>query len=208
MYDTYMGVIWALGFQFAPENWAYCAGGTLQIAQFTGLFSLIGVNFGGDARVTFKLPDLRSRTPVGFNTTSTPRLTEMGEQFGLPSYHLNWDTMPTHTHSHTYSGTGGNVGVTFTAAAQKGTKKTPDDGDYLAAPASALALTDNLYVPEADVTDKATLGGVLSGGTITPFSNDYFAIATAGTGEAFEFYQPSLAINYCICVDGLYPSRN
>ena len=42
-----------------------CDGQTLQIAQNTTLFSLIGTNFGGDGQTTFKLPDLRAQAPNG-----------------------------------------------------------------------------------------------------------------------------------------------
>ena len=40
-------------------------GRTLPIAGNTALFSLIGINFGGDGVTNFKLPDLRSFTPQG-----------------------------------------------------------------------------------------------------------------------------------------------
>ena len=40
-------------------------GQLLQISQNTALFSLLGTNFGGDGRITFGLPDLRSAAPNG-----------------------------------------------------------------------------------------------------------------------------------------------
>ena len=36
----------------------------LPINQNQALFSLLGTTFGGDGRVNFALPDLRSRTPI------------------------------------------------------------------------------------------------------------------------------------------------
>ena len=35
---------------FAPKNWAFCAGQTISIASNTALFSLLGTTYGGDGR--------------------------------------------------------------------------------------------------------------------------------------------------------------
>ena len=60
------GVPLLFGFNFAPAGWALCQGQLLSIAENTALFSLLGTTYGGDGRVTFALPDLRGRAPVGF----------------------------------------------------------------------------------------------------------------------------------------------
>ncbi|AUG54027.1 phage tail protein [Thalassospira marina] len=210
MSDGYIGVIWALGFSFAPHNWGYCNGTILAVTQNTALFSLIGAYYGGDGRSSFGLPDLRSRAAIGqFTGPGLPTFT-IGGTTGAPLISLSAAHLPPHTHTHSYAGGGGSgqFGVIFEAAAQKGTKKTPDDGDYLAAPASALALTDNLYVPQADVTATATLGGVTVASSVSGFDNSLFTINDTGNSASFSSYQPSLAINYCICMTGIYPSRN
>ncbi|MBT8219095.1 MAG: tail fiber protein, partial [Bacteroidia bacterium] len=49
---------------FAPRGWAFCNGQTLQISQYSALFSLLGTTYGGDGRTTFALPDLRGRVPI------------------------------------------------------------------------------------------------------------------------------------------------
>src|SRR4051812_3970406 len=59
--DTFLGEIRLVGFNFAPQGWAFCNGQLLPIAQNTALFSLLGTTYGGDGQVTFALPDLRSR---------------------------------------------------------------------------------------------------------------------------------------------------
>ena len=46
-----------------PRDWAKCEGQLLQIASYSGLFSLLGTYYGGDGRVTFGLPDLRNEIP-------------------------------------------------------------------------------------------------------------------------------------------------
>lgn len=41
---------------------------------------------------------------------------------------------------------------------------------------------------------------------LAPMSNS--ALATAGAGEAHENRQPYLVLNFCIALDGIFPSRN
>ena len=62
--EAFLGQIELFPFTFAPEGWAKCEGQSLSIAQNTALFSLLGVNFGGDGRTTFSLPDLHGKAPV------------------------------------------------------------------------------------------------------------------------------------------------
>jgi microcystin-dependent protein len=66
MTEPFIGEIRNFGFNFAPRGWALCQGQLLPINQNTALFSLLGTMYGGDGRITFALPDLRGRTPIGF----------------------------------------------------------------------------------------------------------------------------------------------
>jgi microcystin-dependent protein len=68
MADPFIGEIRAVGFNFAPQDWALCNGATLPVAQNQALYSLLGINFGGTANVNFALPDLQGRAPVGFGS--------------------------------------------------------------------------------------------------------------------------------------------
>ncbi len=47
-----------------PENWLPCDGRVLNIRDNPALFSLLGDMYGGDARTTYALPDLRARIPI------------------------------------------------------------------------------------------------------------------------------------------------
>ncbi len=64
--DPFLGEIRLVGFNFAPQGWAFCNGQIMSIAQNTALFSLLGTMYGGDGMATFALPDLRGRAAVGF----------------------------------------------------------------------------------------------------------------------------------------------
>lgn len=66
--EGYIGEIRLFAGDFAPNNWAFCDGATLQVSAKTALFAVIGVAFGGDGRTTFALPDMRGAVAVGVGT--------------------------------------------------------------------------------------------------------------------------------------------
>lgn len=212
MYDQYMGVIKALGFQFVPETWGYCGGGLVSINQFSALFSLLGCAFGGDCRVSFALPDLRGRSPMGFGTGPGLTTRFMGQQVGWWEHPLHNAHMASHSHSHTYSGGGGGPAneLSIHVAKAGGKKQLPDNGDYIGAPGNALGIPqDNLFIAAVDVPEglQASIGGVSSSGG--EFNNALLSIdPTPPASQYVNITQPSIAVNYCICMEGLYPSRS
>ncbi len=70
--ESFIGFVYPSAFNFAPRNYAFCAGQLLQISDFSALFALIGDTYGGDARTSMGVPDLRGRTPVGSSVMGTP----------------------------------------------------------------------------------------------------------------------------------------
>ncbi len=65
--DYYMGEITMFGFSWNPMNFALCNGATMQIQQFSALYALLGVTFGGNGTTNFMLPNLNGRVVVGQN---------------------------------------------------------------------------------------------------------------------------------------------
>lgn len=88
-----MGEIRMMSFQYVPRGWAACAGQLMPISQNSALFSLLGVQFGGDGRNTFGLPDLRGRTPLH---RGTGRI--VGQVGGAETHTVSVAEMPVHTH--------------------------------------------------------------------------------------------------------------
>jgi microcystin-dependent protein len=82
-----------VSFNFPPKGWALCNGQLLPINQNQALFSLLGTTYGGDGRVNFALPDLRSRMPIHFGNGFT-----LGEKGGQESHTVTQSEMPAHTH--------------------------------------------------------------------------------------------------------------
>lgn len=93
MAEPFIGEIRPFAFGFAPKGWARCEGQLLAISTNVALFSILGVMYGGDGKTTFGLPDLRARTPLGFNNTY-PQGTLQGEQ----AHTLTTNEIPQHTH--------------------------------------------------------------------------------------------------------------
>ncbi|MFN2623000.1 MAG: phage tail protein [Chthoniobacterales bacterium] len=93
MAEPFLSEIRIMSFDFAPKGWALCNGQLLPINQNQALFSLLGTTFGGDGRVNFALPDLRSRTPIHVGSGHT-----LGERGGEQAHTLSIAEIPTHVH--------------------------------------------------------------------------------------------------------------
>jgi microcystin-dependent protein len=107
MAEPFLSEIRIMSFVFAPKGWALCNGQLLPINQNQALFSLLGTTFGGDGRVNFALPDLRSRTPIHVGSGHT-----LGERCGEPAHTLSISEIPTHSHVAQASSVAGNVPTT------------------------------------------------------------------------------------------------
>lgn len=99
MAQPYVGEIILAGFNFAPVGYAFCDGQLLPISQHETLFALIGTTYGGDGQVTFALPDLRSRVPLG--TGQGPGLGNyaLADTGGTEAVTLTVPQTPAHTHA-------------------------------------------------------------------------------------------------------------
>jgi microcystin-dependent protein len=54
---------------FAPVGWAYCDGSLQPIQANVNLFSVIGMQFGGDGKTTYALPKLDPLPTTGPGAT-------------------------------------------------------------------------------------------------------------------------------------------
>ena len=98
MSDPFVAEIRIFPFAFAPRGWAQCNGQIMPIAQNTALFSLLGVTYGGDGKVTFALPNIQGRAVMapGQGPGLSPH--DLGEQGGTRTVLLSTPEMPQHTH--------------------------------------------------------------------------------------------------------------
>ncbi len=108
MADPFMSEIKIYSFQFAPRNWAYCHGQLMSIIQNQALFSLLGTTFGGDGRVSFGLPDMRGRVPIGQMYEEYSPGQHVGELGGAEAHSLSISELPQHSHAVQASSSYGN----------------------------------------------------------------------------------------------------
>ncbi len=98
MGQPFIGEIRLVGFNFAPQGWAFCDGSTMSIAENDALFSLIGTTYGGDGVQTFNLPDLRGRRFVHQGSDRVGQTWVIGQLAGEESHTLTSQELPSHTH--------------------------------------------------------------------------------------------------------------
>jgi microcystin-dependent protein len=168
MAEPFLSEIRIMSFAFPPKGWALCNGQLLPINQNQALFSLLGTTFGGDGRVNFALPDLRTRTPVHDGNGHT-----LGERGGEQAHTLSISELPTHTH-------------VFNASTAAATPNTGPGGSYLGQSSGVF-----LYAAAGNLTAMAPN-----------------AIGSVGGSQAHTNMQPYLALNFCIALQGIFPSPN
>jgi microcystin-dependent protein len=66
--DGTIGEIRLFAGNYAPMNWATCNGAILQIMMYQALYSVLGVQFGGNGTTTFALPKLTPAVSAGSAT--------------------------------------------------------------------------------------------------------------------------------------------
>ena len=152
MSDPFLGQIMIFGGNFPPKNWAFCDGSLLPIQQYSALFSLLGTMYGGDGRVTFALPDLRGRVPIGMGPGPGLSPYQQGQKGGQETHTLQTSEMPSHTHP-----------VAVAASNEANTPQNRPGGNVLGAA--------NIY--DSPASADAALGGVNAGaaGGNTPHEN-------------------------------------
>ncbi len=188
---------------FAPKGWVLCQGQLLNINSNQAVYSIVGTLYGGDGRTTFGLPDLRSRTVVGVGAGANLSVYTPGQKIGVETVPLTENQIPAHTHAVAITpGTGSGTG-TATFYANSGLGSQPNG--------------QNAYISEDQSGQIVTY---VNGGTLTALNsksvevtnvsigNPNVALQTAGMGNVHNNIMPSIALNYIICLQGYFPSRN
>ncbi|NUU77182.1 tail fiber protein [Paenibacillus xylanilyticus] len=65
--EPYLGEIRLFPYNATPRGWMPARGQTMSISQNNALYSLLGLNFGGDGVRTFSLPNLTNVAPDGMS---------------------------------------------------------------------------------------------------------------------------------------------
>jgi microcystin-dependent protein len=97
MSESYVGEVRLVGFNFAPDGWAFCNGNPQSISGNNALYNLIGTTYGGDGQQTFNLPNLQGRIPLHQGSNGVSNYT-LGQQGGAEQVTLQLAQYPSHTH--------------------------------------------------------------------------------------------------------------
>lgn len=173
-----IGEIRTFAGNFAPRGWALCNGQILPISQYTALFSILGVTYGGNGTSTFALPNLQGSVPLGAGNGPglTPRV--LGEIGGAESVTVLTTEMPAHTHGVKLASNSNPAQATVTSPA-------------------------NAYYGSTDPNNNgATLYSTVSNAAMGPSASQ-----PAGGSQPHNNIQPSLAVSYIICMEGIFPVR-
>jgi microcystin-dependent protein len=163
---------------FEPKSWAFCQGQIMAISGNTALYSILGTTYGGDGRSTFALPDLGGRTAVGAGQSGGTSQYQLGQQTGSENVTLTPGNLPPHVHQQMASS---DAPVQNTAEGAVLASNTRSTNPPMA----------NIYAANAD--NSVAMGSMT---------------APAGGGQPVNVVQPSLGMNYVICLFGTFPPHN
>jgi microcystin-dependent protein len=181
MSNPFVAEIRIFAFSFAPTGWALCAGQLMPISQNTALFSLLGTTYGGDGKSTFALPNLQGSAPM--QQGQGPGLTDrvLGETGGEQNLTLITSEMPVHAH-------------TVNADTNFGTTPDPNGNIYMRGNFDdGAGHTGGVQVYNTNTTPNTLLSP--------------FAVGVAGSSFPHNNMMPSLGVNFCIALQGVFPAR-
>lgn len=193
--DEFLGTIKIFGFNFAPRGWMTCQGQTLAISSNSALFALLGTTYGGNGQTTFGLPNLQGRAPIGIGTGPGLPAYQIGQVGGVNAVTLLQTQLPQHTHAATAASTSTSTSTMYAESAapsgQNPNGKMLATGQFYTDP---VAANNRAMGPDSVATTTTTTTTV----TVQP----------AGGSQPVDITNPYMAVNYCICTEGVFPSRN
>lgn len=186
--EEFLGIIKAFGGNFAPRGWLFCNGQLVGVQQNQALFAILGTTYGGNGQTTFGIPDLRGRSPIGWGQGPGLSNYVIGQSSGTEQISILQSNMPPHNHLATSA-------LTLTASNGAATNSTPVAGNSLAAASDVNGDPAKIYNATAPTV-------ALNGGSVLT------TVGLTGNGVPISILQPTLAISYIICTEGVFPSRN
>lgn len=216
MGEPYMTQVTIFGCTYAPKNWRWCDGSLLPIAEHNAIYALVGTTYGGDGRLTFGIPNLIGRVPIG--TGSAPGITTRypGMMGGVENVTLSIHTMPSHTHSANAHAT--SAGVLQGEPNTNATVRCNNTASSTIEPAGKVwgksSGRDNIYADDVSGTDAMHPGLVnvtVDMSTVSvnvATSVDSVIVGSTGDDNAHYNMQPFQVIPYSFSLSGIFPSRN
>lgn len=178
--EPFIGEVRLLPYTFAPQGWALCNGQLLAISANTALFSILGTVYGGNGKTDFALPNLGGRVVPGAGQGPGLQPWNIGMEIGSETVTLTVSEMPSHSH-----------GISGLDAI--GETDVPSAGGYLGQDKRGGQGVINFLAPSQAAPNVR----------LAPQ-----AFSSSGESQPHENRQPFLSLNFCIALQGLYPTRN
>lgn len=188
--EAYLGEITMFaGTTINDPNWLPCDGRLLQVSEYGQLYVLIGNTYGGVNNVSFNLPDLRGRTPVGMGQAASGTNYVFAQAGGNATATISMAQMPQHSH-----GLVNITGGVMMASSHPGTTEVPDGTNNTIATAfDPNGITNMVY-------NSATPNVPWNTGGAAP------TLSSTGSGQPFSVMQTYMPLSFFICVFGNFPA--
>jgi len=183
MASPFLSEIRIMSFSFAPKGWAQCNGQLLPINQNQALFSLLGTTYGGDGQTNFALPDLRGRASIHVGNSHS-----LGERAGEEGHTLVVTEMAPHIHA-------------MSAKAQDSPKTAAGNTP---ATAGTKSLAQGIASQGANNPVAVSIYGTGAPSAVLAPAT----IGSTGGSQPHANQQPYLTLNFCIALQGIFPSPN
>jgi microcystin-dependent protein len=167
MAEVYLGSLMLVPYNFAPLGYAMCSGQLMSISSNTALFSLLGVQFGGDGRSTFGLPNLNGSHAIGQGQGPGLPLYVMGEVDGTETVTLAVGTVPPHNHP-------------VLGGKQPGNLNTPAGNVLTLSNSPTIYTNSTANIAAMNAQSTNTIGGSLPHNNMMPYQGLQWIIALRG----------------------------
>ena len=121
---------------------------------------------------------------------------KLGARGGTETETITQNQMPSHTH---FAVNNLSAAARLKVTTEDGTSNSPD-GKYLAASTVSGGETARMYASDPEDGEHLANGTLTVSGNITAFNT--------GATQFHNNMQPYLVINWIICLQGVFPSRN
>ena len=222
MQDPFLGEIMTFAGSYVPydgSQWVACNGQLLNLNANQALYAVLGVQWGGDGRSTFGVPDLRGRAIIGAGTGPggmTNRV--VGQMSGSETTTLTIATLPNHAHALAATGTTGTGTISKSSITINASSTVNCDSTGAADPNPAGGYPGNDGINPAWSSTYNTTMNANMVQTSAQVANDIPLSLTinmpaqnttaVGGSSPVSLMQPWACMTYTIAINGLFPPHS
>lgn len=191
-------MMYAGGTQPPDLRWLVCDGSLLNRADYPDLFNVLSTSYntGGEAGTQFRLPDMRSRLPVGAGAGAGLTSRAIGVTAGEENHTLSTTEMPSHSHSGSTSSDSHSHGGSTTSDSHSHTyTRDNSSGEIVSSGVGAVVQGQENSDANAGTTSDSHSHSV---STSSDSHSHTVSIGSAGSGGAHNNMPPVLTVNFIV----------